>query len=157
MTIGEQLRTVRTARGMLQREFGDMVGLSRSSIVQYERSYHVPSEEWLCKFANALGIDRRFLITGAPESLEDVIRLFFWLEATMPDNFFPVTLPENSTADGVEIGSRTGVYFTGDTYFHSLMQEWLKKRQAWKNGEITDAEYFIWKMEYDFTDNLTEE
>lgn len=149
MTVGDRLRFVRKARGMSQHELASKVKLSANRIAQYETDYRVPRKELLQQLAVVLGVDPRFFIVTAPNNLTDVIRLLFWLETMMPDSVSPIKL-EKRDADSADMG----IYLRADTHFRYLMQNWLRQRKAWQDGNITDDEYFAWKMEYDLSDEL---
>ena len=59
----ENLRKYRKAKGLLQKELADMVGVSESSISQYESGKKQPSFEIALKLAEALDCESADLVT----------------------------------------------------------------------------------------------
>ncbi len=56
MPFGEQVRILRTLKGLSQRELGRIVGISYTVIYQIENSYAQPSEAARAALIEALGI-----------------------------------------------------------------------------------------------------
>ena len=57
MTIGENIRRLRKARGLTLKELGDMIGVSESYIRAYESGRRNPKPASLQTLADALGVN----------------------------------------------------------------------------------------------------
>ena len=71
MKIGEKIKSIRKAKGMTQKEFADIVGLSIATIQGYEQGKYQPKIETIDKIAHALNIDISEL-TGISIFLENI-------------------------------------------------------------------------------------
>ena len=58
MTIGENIRRLRKARGLTLKELGDMIGVSESYIRAYESGRRNPKPASLQTLADALGVNK---------------------------------------------------------------------------------------------------
>jgi len=58
MTIGENIRRLRKARGLTLKELGDMVGVSESYIRAYESGRRNPKPSSFQTLADAFGVNR---------------------------------------------------------------------------------------------------
>ena len=105
MTVGEKIKTIRTFRGMTQRELGLAVGFPEKNadnrIAQYETDYRVPRKEMLDKIAFALHTNclNFYSIYEGAGAAEDIMRTLFWLEESNMGRVqlvqtTPNTLPE---------------------------------------------------------------
>jgi transcriptional regulator with XRE-family HTH domain len=56
VSIGADVRRVRTERGMTQAELASLVGMRQPAIVRIEQGQNVPTWRTLEKIANALGV-----------------------------------------------------------------------------------------------------
>ena len=57
MSTGSQIKTLRKAKGLTQKQLGDLCGMADSAIRRYESDRGNPTEKTLKKIASALGID----------------------------------------------------------------------------------------------------
>ena len=57
MTTGERIKKFRIAKGLTQKELGEMVGLSDDRIRHYELNDRKPKKEVLKKIADSLGVN----------------------------------------------------------------------------------------------------
>ena len=57
MSTGSQIKTLRKAKGLTQKQLGDLCGMADSAIRRYESDRGNPTEKTLKKSASALGID----------------------------------------------------------------------------------------------------
>lgn len=55
MSIGSRLKNLRLKRKLTQKDLGERVGRSRSTIAMYEAGTSTPSFETVCKLVAALG------------------------------------------------------------------------------------------------------
>ena len=62
--LGENLQTIRKARGMKQQELADQIGINMQSLSKIERGLNYPAYETLEKIMNALGITPNELLSG---------------------------------------------------------------------------------------------
>ncbi len=64
--IGERLIIVRG--DMVQEEFAEKMGISRMTLVRYEKGIHRPSSKFLLKLSNDFGVDPNWLLFGEGEA-----------------------------------------------------------------------------------------
>lgn len=179
MTVGEKIKTIRTFRGMTQRELGLAVGFPEKNadnrIAQYETDYRVPRKEMLDKIAFALHANclNFYSICERAGAAEDIMRTLFWLEESNMGRVqlvqtTPNTLPEKhddrlraiedttfhyNPSDDWPVCPPVAIYF--DCIVNSFMREWLVRQQEYRAGEITREEYFEWKLNWpDTCDDL---
>lgn len=179
MTVGEKIKTIRTFRGMTQRELGLAVGFPEKNadnrIAQYETDYRVPRKEMLDKIAFALHANclNFYSIYERAGAAEDIMRTLFWLEESNMGRVqlvqtTPNTLPEKhddrlraiedttfhyNPSDDWPVCPPVAIYF--DCIVDSFMREWLVRQQEYRAGEITKEEYFEWKLNWpDTCDDL---
>ena len=179
MTVGEKIKTIRTFRGMTQRELGLAVGFPEKNadnrIAQYETDYRVPRKEMLDKIAFALHANclNFYSIYEGAGAAEDIMRTLFWLEESNMGRVqlvqtTPNTLPEKhddrlraiedttlhyNPSDDWPVCPPVAIYF--DCIVDSFMREWLVRQQEYRAGEITREEYFEWKLNWpDTCDDL---
>lgn len=62
--FGQRLQRARVAAGLTQTELGDVLSLSRSSIANTEAGRQACYAEQVIEYADALGIDPHWLLTG---------------------------------------------------------------------------------------------
>lgn len=172
MTVGEKIKTIRTFRGMTQRELGLAVGFPEKNadnrIAQYETDYRVPRKEMLDKIAFALHANclNFYSICERAGAAEDIMRTLFWLEESNMGRVqlvqtTPNTLPEKhddrlraiedttlhyNPSDDWPVCPPVAIYF--DCIVDSFMREWLVRQQEYRAGEITREEYFEWKLNW---------
>lgn len=172
MTVGEKIKTIRTFRGMTQRELGLAVGFPEKNadnrIAQYETDYRVPRKEMLDKIAFALHANclNFYSIYERAGAAEDIMRTLFWLEESNMGRVQLVqttlnTLPEKhddrlraiedttfhyNPSDDWPVCPPVAIYF--DCIVNSFMREWLVRQQEYRAGEITREEYFEWKLNW---------
>lgn len=172
MTVGEKIKTIRTFRGMTQRELGLAVGFPEKNadnrIAQYETDYRVPRKEMLDKIAFALHANflNFYSICERAGAAEDIMRTLFWLEESNMGRVqlvqtTPNTLPEKhddrlqaiedttfhyNPSDDWPVCPPVAIYF--DCIVNSFMREWLVRQQEYRAGEITREEYFEWKLNW---------
>lgn len=62
MTTGERIRSIRTAKGLTQKDLGVLCGMADSAIRRYELDRGNPTERTLSRIADALGVSSGELI-----------------------------------------------------------------------------------------------
>lgn len=63
MNVGKRIQSARKAKGLTQKQLGEIVGLATGTIQQYELSKREPNLETLQKIASALGVPLSQLLT----------------------------------------------------------------------------------------------
>ena len=77
MGFAQNLRNLRIKKGLSQKAFSEMAGVSQNSIYQWEKGICIPRIERLQKIATALGVSVSDLIgQDSLDLAEDVISLF---------------------------------------------------------------------------------
>lgn len=165
MTVGEKIKLIRTFRGMTQRELGVNIGLDEKGadnrIAQYETNYRVPKKDMLYDIAKTLDVNPLNFVSEVPGSAEDIMQTFFWLDEDNRDaiNLFllicktkkkvstPSTDLEYENNDNWDPNPSVGIWFNYGLV-DEFMYEWMIRKQELKNGEITDNEYFAWKLNW---------
>lgn len=70
--FGENLRKLRTERGLTQKEMGDRVGLSKAVVSKYENSLGYPSLDMLIKIAAFFGVSTDYLLGASSKKTLDL-------------------------------------------------------------------------------------
>lgn len=170
MTVGQKIKLIRTFRGITQRELGVKIGLDEKGadnrIAQYETNYRVPKKDILNNIAKALDVNLLNFVCEVPGSAEDIMQTFFWLDEDNRDaiNLFhlicnqkkkvstPSTDLEYEDNDNWDPNPSVGIWFNYGLV-DEFMYEWMIRKQELKNKEITDNEYFEWKINWPDTCN----
>lgn len=63
-TVGDRLRVAREQAGYDQREFANITGISRATIVNYEHGTSKPRPPMLAAWCLATGFDKEWILTG---------------------------------------------------------------------------------------------
>lgn len=145
MSVGYKLKKLRTLRGYTQREFGQLVGFSAVTadvrIAQYETGTRVPKADMVHKMAEILKVNPDYLMAPAPESMEEIMRTLLFLDE---NNGVKLSAQEVITEDGREV-KRISLSIMG---MDGLLEEWYEKQKALQKGELTQDEYYEWKMNW---------
>ena len=70
--FGENLKKLRTARGLTQKEFGARVGLSKAVVSKYENAMGYPSLDTLIKIAAYFGVTTDYILGATSKKTLDV-------------------------------------------------------------------------------------
>ena len=145
MSMGYKLKKLRTLRGYTQREFGQLVGFSAVTadvrIAQYETGTRVPKADMVHKMAEVLKVNPDYLMAPAPTSMEEIMQTLLWLDE---NNGAKLSAQEVITEDGREV-KRISLSIMGMDY---LLEQWYEKQKAVQKGELTQEEYYEWKMNW---------
>lgn len=76
--FGENLKTLRTARGLTQKELGDRVGLSKAVISKYENALGYPTLDMVITLAAFFGVTTDHLLGVKNQKTADVSGLTDW-------------------------------------------------------------------------------
>ncbi len=68
MTIGERIRDIRKEKGLTQQALGQLLGVTQSTVGQYETNQNPPKISTLQAIATALGVSLEQLV-GVPDSV----------------------------------------------------------------------------------------
>ena len=109
MTLGEKIKEYRLLHDMTQKELGLKVGFSAvtadTRIRQYEKDAMAPKSDIRNKLVQALDVDPSALSDIDIRSIEDVIRVFFFMEEYLGFEIEKVDL------DNYQFFSKDKVYF----------------------------------------------
>lgn len=73
--FGENLKQLRKSRGLTQKDFGTMVGLSKAVVSKYETGIGYPSFDVLVRIAQYFGVTTDYLLGVARGKTVDVSEL----------------------------------------------------------------------------------
>ena len=174
MTVGEKIKKIRTFRGMTQKELGLAIGFEEKGadnrIAQYETNYRVPKRELLDKIAQALRVDRQNFYTVQPGCAEDFMRTFFWLDEDSPGSIRLLQLVRNPGKCNVS-DDKSVRYNDSDEWpahapvgmwidyglVNEFLREWGLRKEQLKSGEISEDEYFEWKINWPVSSSSVDE
>ena len=174
MTVGEKIKKIRTFRGMTQKELGLAIGFEEKGadnrIAQYETNYRVPKRELLDKIAQALRVDRQNFYTVQPGCAEDFMRTFFWLDEDSPGAIRLFQLVRNpgkcnasddksvryNDSDEWPAHAPVGMWIDYGLV-NEFLREWCLRKEQLKSGEISEDEYFEWKINWPASSSSVDE
>lgn len=73
--FGENLKQLRKSRGLTQKDFGTMVGLSKAVVSKYETGMGYPSFDILVRIAQYFGVTTDYLLGVVRSKIIDVSEL----------------------------------------------------------------------------------
>jgi len=73
--LGKKIKELRKKHKLTQEQFGEMLGVTKSTIATYENDTRLPSYNVLVKMANTFGISIDSLLLDEPDSLIDITGL----------------------------------------------------------------------------------
>lgn len=174
MVLGERIKRIRTFRGLTQRELGLKLGYEERSadvrVAQYESGYRVPKKDTLMEIAQVLNVNYINFITEAPGCAEDIMQTFFWLDEDDRNIFHLFQLVRNpgktnasddksvryNDSDEWPAHAPVGMWIDYGLVNEFLREWWLRKKQL-KSGEISEDEYFEWKINWPAASNSIDE
>lgn len=71
VNVGKRLRELRKSRNLTQADIGEMMGISTTSVVNYEAATRKIPLEYLLQFAHFYGVTLDFLADNGPEPTVD--------------------------------------------------------------------------------------
>lgn len=171
MTLGERIKRVRTFRGLTQRELGLKLGYEERNadvrIAQYESGYRVPKNDTLMEMAKILNINYIHFVGVTPGCAEDIMLTFLWLDEDNRDTFHLFQLVRNPGKCNASDDKSVRYNDNDDWPAHppvgmwidyglvnEFMREWCLRKEQLKNGEISEDEYFEWKLNWPATTNI---
>lgn len=74
--FAQRVKLLRTEKGYSQKKLGDLIGVSKVSIFNYENGLQLPSVEALIKLSESLGCSVDYLLGLNVENNEDIVHNF---------------------------------------------------------------------------------
>ena len=162
VTTGEKIKRIRQHRKMTQKELGEAIGLGAAGanrIAQYEMGYRVPKRPLLQKMAEAMHVSPMALAEGSNGAAADMLEQLFWLDEEIPGVICLVQTQRSAVPYNVNPGlalhyddnddwppaSPVAMWFNS-TVLDEFLRDWAKVQQQLWHREITEAEYFEWKI-----------
>lgn len=169
MTFGKRLKKIRMFREMTQGELGEKLGYKsspESRIAQYEIGVRSPRMEARIAMAGILEVNAIHFIGALQGSAEDIMLSFLWMDEDNRDIFHLFQISEDERRKHCE--GKTVQYYdekktikqsavgivTGDERLNRYMLEWCRKKEALEQGEISERDYFEWKLGWPATSNI---
>ena len=161
MILGERIKRIRTFRGLTQRELGLKLGYEERNadvrVAQYESGYRVPKKDTLMEIARILNVNYINLT-------------FFWLDEDNRNTFHLFQLVRNPGKCNVS-DDKSVRYNDSDEWpahapvgmwldyglVNEFLREWCLRKEQLKNGEISEDEYFEWKINWPATSSNVDE
>ena len=170
MVLGERIKRIRTFRGLTQRELGLKLGYEERNadvrIAQYESGYRVPKNNTLMEMAKILNINYIHFVGVTPGCAEDIMLTFLWLDEDDRSTIHLFQLVRNPGKCNASDDKSARYYDNDDWPAHALvgmwldygsvndfLREWCLRKEQLKNGEISEDEYFEWKINWPSTSN----
>lgn len=146
MTLGKRIKKIRNFRDMKQMQLGEasqITGTPDIRICQYESGSRIPKASRLKKIATALSCSYLTLSSADISSPEELISTLLWMEEDHPEII--QLLPVSSGSDDVP----SAVALTFDSKaINQYLKEWHTMKTLLKNKEISEEDYFNWKISY---------
>lgn len=165
MVLGERIKKIRIFRGMTQRELGLKLGYEERNadvrVAQYESGYRVPKRDTLMEMAKILNVNYLHFVGSTPGCAEDIMLTFFWLDEDNRNMFHLFHLVRTPGKYNTSY-DMSAYYYDNDDWslqapvgmwidyglVNEFMREWCLRKQQLKNGEISENEYFEWKINW---------
>ena len=174
MVLGERIKRIRTFRGLTQRELGLRLGYEDRNadvrIAQYESGYRVPKNNTLMEMAKILNINYIHFIGVTPGCAEDIMLTLLWLDEDDRSTIHLFQLVRNSGKTN-HSDDKSVRYYDNDDWpayppvgmwleyglVNDFMCEWCLRKEQLKSGEISEDEYFEWKINWPATSSSVDE
>lgn len=145
MSIGHKIRNIRLKRNMTQKELGLAIGFSERTadvrIAQYESGTRVPKNAVLFNIATALNANSEYMMAPSIDLDEEIIHALIYLDELnllkMEADGFKNIEGEDQKKIKINIG-----------FLDYYLEEWYIKKRALENNEITQEEYYEWKINW---------
>ena len=145
VAIGDKIRNIRIKRDMTQKDLGLAIGFNERTadvrMAQYESGTRVPKEAVIVKIAEILKVNADYLMAPAIDKTEEIIHALIYLDEL---NQLKMEAEDYTTPEGVELKRIKLSLGYLDTY----LEEWYKKKKALENDEISQDEYYEWKVNW---------
>lgn len=153
MTLGEKIKEYRLLHDMTQKELGMKVGFSAvtadTRIRQYEKDVMAPKSDIRNKLIQALDVDKSALSDIDIRSIEDVVRLFFFMEEYLGFEIEKVDLENYQffSKDKVNFQKREIQFLNSYMYIWQQQKKNLLNSKT-ENKEDSYREYRLWKSRF---------
>lgn len=145
MAIGDKIKKIRIKRDMTQKELGLAIGFNDKTadvrMAQYESGTRVPKEAIIIKIAEVLKVNPDYLMAPTLTKTEEIIHTLIYLDEY---NQLKMQAEEYTTPEG-ENQKNINLSITAVDYY---LEEWYDKKRALENNEITQEEYYEWKINW---------
>lgn len=145
MAIGDKIKKIRVKRDMTQKDLGLAIGFNERTadvrMAQYESGTRVPKEAVIAKIAEVLKVNADYLMAPAIDKTEEIVHALIYLDEL---NQLKMEAEDYTTPEGEEL-KRIKLSLT---YLDTYLEEWYKKKKALENNEISQDEYYEWKVNW---------
>lgn len=145
MAIGDKIKKIRVKRNMTQKDLGLAIGFNERTadvrMAQYESGTRVPKEAVIVKIAEVLKVNADYLMAPAIDKTEDIVHALIYLDEL---NQLKMEAEDYTTPEGDEL-KRIKLSLT---YLDTYLEEWYEKKKALENDEISQDEYYEWKVNW---------
>lgn len=162
MTVGKRIKRIREFRKITQKELGLALGYPENSatvrIAQYEANTRIPKKETAIEIAKILQCNYVAIYDDDLDSVEQVMETLFWLDDSCFFKLFNFQKLYNSNEPWVFKASYNDYNYMqsfppiGISISYGLvndfMREWLTRQKELENKEISEEEYFDWKINW---------
>lgn len=149
MTIGEKIRTLRTKKGLTQKQLGDLCGMADSAIRRYENGRANPKIETLQRIAAALDVKICYSEDGKPCFLDKILestgeKAFKSIIVNQKDIYEKVAEMPETTPDTLILDLYHQLNDTGQdkaleqVELLTKIPEYLKDKDSDKNADNSD-------------------
>lgn len=153
MTLGEKIRKYRLLHDLKQKDLGMMIGFSPatadSRIRKYEGDIMAPKSDIRNKLVQALDVDQSALSDIDIRSIEDVVRVFFFMEEHLGFEIEKVDLANYQFLSKDKVSFQEREIQVLNSYMY-IWQQQKKNLLNAKNGnqEGSSREYELWKSRF---------
>ena len=160
MDIADKMKRLRRFRNISQRELGEAIGLkpgrpSESRIGQYEISFRAPKKDLVARMAAAFDVSPYALFDYDYLTDISLFEHLMWLDEETPNTLeiFPISDGKkdahvtSSSDDARPLANRFGISFNS-SLLNYYLSGWHDVRCAYRNGEMSESEYFEWKLKW---------
>lgn len=167
MQIHERIKRIREFRGLTQRELGIAIGCTEASaavrIGQYETGARTPKKESAVALAKALHCNFRNFTVNDLGPAERIMFELFWLEELVAGSMYVFQLGRYKDENDKRVlyGQCNDWNYTGVfppvalamdyTLINDFMREWAIRFNELSQKEISQDEYFEWKINWPYT------
>lgn len=145
LAIGDKIKKIRIKREMTQKELGLAIGFNERTadirMAQYESGTRVPKQVVILKIAEALKVNPDYLMAPSLTKTEEIIHTLIYLDEY---NQLKMQADKYTTQEGENLKTIKLSMEALDMY----LEEWYDKKKALENNEITQDEYYEWKINW---------
>ncbi len=144
MAIGERIRYFRNLRGMTQKNLGMRVGFPERNadtrMGQYETGSRTPKTDLVNALADVLDVSPQALDVPDIDSYLGLMHTFFAIE-----DIYGIRAEQIDGELCLTLDKARGV---GYAAMYDMINDWRKKADKLRRGEITKEEYDKWRYTY---------